>query len=287
MKRRTFLTTVGGAAGAAALGGCSTAKGSGNGGKRPGTGRRATTTYGLGPVTGPKANSPFTLPVRQPGWFPDGADVNCQPKRLFLEEVAGITKRSMLQTFPVEFDYTGRSNKWILGSRIDATKTDDLTKFIQRLAVKVRQYNASLYRLRRLHLYWDYQDRPSQLVDPPKRNPHGDPKTEPKPKQDLPGFKQMVKDAETDWVKVTNQLNKLLETASSDGNNFRIKLLGADMIAANGYIVSMRVVSKKLQTDAAAPVERPAGAVAWAPPEVGGSSSHVSISSTFSSSSQG
>ena len=94
-----------------------------------------------------------------------------------------------------------------------------------------------------------------------------------------------MKAAETDWVRVTNQLNKLLETASTEGNNFGIELLAADMIAANGYIFSMRVVVKKRRATAAAAAD-PA-AVAWWRPEVGGSSSHVSISSTFSSSSQG
>jgi hypothetical protein len=237
--------------------------------------RGQTPTYGLSSLGAADPSSPFTLAVRPPGWFPDGVDIGTKKRqRLFLEEVAGITKTSLLQTFPVEFDYKGTSKKWILGSRIDTTQTDDLTNFIQKLAVRVRQYNASLYRLRRLHFYWDYQGQTAQLVDFPPANPFGDPKTNPDPVNALPAFKQMVQDAENDWTKVSDKVNELLETASSDGNNFGITLLGADMIAANGYIVSMRIVG----------IPKASGP-GIAPPEEGGSSSHVSISSPLSSSS--
>jgi hypothetical protein len=237
--------------------------------------RGETRTYGLSVVTSADPTSPFTLPVRQPGWFPDGEDIGTtKRKRLFLEEVAGITDTGLTQTLPVEFDYTGKSKKWILGSRIDTAQTDDLTRFLQKLALRVRQYNASLYRLRRLHFYWDYKDQDSRLVTFPQANPHGDPKTDPDPINDLSGFKKMVEDAEADWASVNNQVNDLLETAYSSGNNFGITLLGVDMIAANGYIVSMRVVAN------------PPATPGVPPPELGGSSSQVSISSPFSSSSQ-
>jgi hypothetical protein len=245
--------------------------------------RSQTKTYGLSSITSADPTTPFTLNIRQPGWFPDGADFGtAKRKRLFLEEVAGITDTGLMQTFPVEFDYAGKSKKWILGSRIDTTQSDDLTNFVQRLAVKVRQYNASLYRLRRLHFYWDYKDQDSRLVNFPQANPHGDPKTDPDPLNDLPGFKKMVNDAEADWTKVAGQVSDLLETASDDGNTYGITLLAADMIAANGYIVSMRVAAKMPGTNGG-PLP-PGGAPP--PPEPGGSSSHVSISSAFSSSSQ-
>jgi hypothetical protein len=240
--------------------------------------RGQTPTYGLSSITAADPSTPFKLPIRPPGWFPDGADIGTKKRqRLFLEEVAGITDTGLLETFPVEFDYTGTSKKWILGSRIDTTKSDDFTNLVRMLAVKIRQYNASLYRLRRLHYYWDYQDQDPRLLNFPQANPHGDPKTEPDPVNDLPGFKQMVRDAKADWIKVSDQVNDLLETASSDGNNFGVTLLATDMIAANGYIVSMRVVANPPSTTPGVPP----------PPEVGGSSSsHVSISSAFSSSSQ-
>ena len=91
----------------------------------------------------------------------------------------------------------------------------------------------------------------------------------------------MAKAAEADWTKVSNQVNDLLETASSGSSSFGIELLAADMVAANGYIVSMRVVANE-------PSENGGPASPGiAAPEVGGSSSsHVSISSAFSSSSQ-
>jgi hypothetical protein len=240
--------------------------------------RGQTRTYGLSSITAEDPNTPFKLHVRQPGWFPDGVDIGtAKRKRLFLEEVVGITPTDITVPFPVEFDYAGTSKKWILGSRIDATQTDKFTTFVRRLAVKLRQYNASLYRLRRLHYYWYYKDQDPRLVTFPKPNPHGDPKTNPDPIGDIKEFKKMVKAAEADWTKVNNQVNNLLETASSDGNTLGIKLLAAEMIAANGYIVAMRVVANPPPvTPGVAP-----------PPEPGGSeSSHVSISSPFSSSSQ-
>ncbi len=284
MKRRAFLTTVGGAAGAAALGGCCcTPAKERNGENPPPRGRgRATTTYGLAPVTSPGTGTPFTLPVRQPGWFPDGTDIGGQRKRLFLEEVCAITPTDLVVPFPVEFDYTGNSKKWILGSRLNTAHASDFTNFLQKLARKVRQYNASLYRLRRLHVYWDYKDRDPRLVKFPKPNPNGDPTATPDPKNNLPAFKDMVTNAEADWVKVNDQLDTLLKTASSDNNNLGVKLLAADMIAANGYIVAMRVVANKPYA-----AGRPRAGAAPVPPEVGGSdSSHISISSAFSSSSQ-
>src|SRR5215471_18480888 len=120
MKRRTFLTTVGGAAGAAALSGCcTTAKTPTTPGQNPGGkgGRGQTATYGLSSVTppDPDPNSPFKLNIRQPGWFPDGIDIGGQRKRLFLEELAGIKQNNVVESFPVEFDYTGKSKNWILG----------------------------------------------------------------------------------------------------------------------------------------------------------------------------
>jgi hypothetical protein len=284
MKRRTFLTTVGGAAGAAALGGCcSPGKGSGKNARPPGrTGRGQTATYGLSSISSAQPGGPFTLPVRLPGWFPDGADIGGERKRLFLEEVCGITPGDVVVPFPVEFDYTGTSKKWILGSRLDMRHPTDFTRFLQRLAVRLRQYNGSLYRLRRLHFYSYYKDRDPRKVNFPRPNPHGDPKTTPDPKNDSPRFQQMVKEAEADWVKVTDQVNDLLEKAYSDNNSLGVKLLAADMIAANGYIVAMRVVANKARTAAGH------GAAGEPPPEPGGSdSSHVSISSAFSSSSQG
>jgi hypothetical protein len=207
-----------------------------------------------------------------PGWFPDGADSEkgaCQ--RLFQEEVIGI-EDGVPVPFGVRFNHRetaakdADSSRWILGSRIARVKNPkekSLTNLVRRLAVKVRQYNASLYQLRRLHFCYKY---PDNWPDP---NPHGD---HPGPPPGSPAiFRQRVKEAEADWSRVTNQVNKFLESGHS---NFGLKLLAADMIAVNGYIVSMRVVAQK-PTRGRRPVF-----------EVGGSSSHVSISSPFSSSSQ-
>ena len=285
MKRRKFLTAVGGAAGAAALGGCcstkeksSTPKTRAVSGKKK---REQVTTYGLSSISSADPNSPFTMDVRLPGWFPDGVDVKGSPKRLFLEEVAGIKQNNVVESFPVEFDYTGKSKNWILGYPLSTSQTS-LTKLVQKLAVRLRQYNASLYRLRRLHYYWYYKDHDSRFVAFPKPNPYGDPRDAnhniitPQPKTDRSGFNDLAKAAERDWDTVCGQVNDLLETATTANNIFGVQLMAADMIAANGYIVSVRVVVKKPNWPPNSPPH----------PEPGGSSSHVSISSAFSSSSQ-
>ena len=79
-------------------------------------------------------------------------------------------------------------------------------------------------------------------------------------------------DSERDWVKVTTDLNKFIEDAMERYNDSQ--LLAADMIEVNGYIVSMRVVITPLN---------PPSSEMMHILEHNGSSSHVSISSAFSS----
>jgi hypothetical protein len=274
MKRRTFLKTVGSAAGAATLGTVSTPKSPAQG-KETGKVSNAAgpgKSYAIDdPVA---AASPFNLPVRMPGWRPDGADWNgVQCQRLFHEEVigVGINGNGDPQSFPLEFEYKGCSKKWILGSKIARpqdvpAKEKNLTQLVGELAAWARRYNASLYRLRRLHFCNKYSNSPKTW---PRPNPSGAKPAIPNP-SDTAGFGQMIKDAEGDWQDVTDKLRDYLEKARK--SYLGLALLAADMIAVNGYIVSMRVVVQK-------PIS--GGKETFEP---GGSSSHVSISSPFSSS---
>src|SRR5262249_37036141 len=136
-----------------------------------------------------------------------------------------------------------------------------LTSLIRELADLVRRYNASLYRLRRLH-YFTYFRKHKPW---PPKNPHGDPVLPPAVGKTL---KDLVKDAERDWTKrVIPDLVDFLNSPYFCGKK-EYSILAADMIEVNNYIVSMRVVAVEENEDG----------------EVGGSSSHVSISSAFSSS---
>jgi hypothetical protein len=279
MKRRIFLKTMGGAAGAA-LTGCSTS-GVGHSNSefqkkalkslrsKNRTARRKTNTYGLGDAVPKKTGTPFDLHIRMPGWFPDAADFpdeNLSYKRLFAEEVVARKQGSRkYQSFPVHLkDPNEASKNWVLGAKLK--QVDDiqdaagkkLTEFVRAIAVRVRQYNASLYRLRRLHFYWDHKQ---DAEDIPTANPW---ETHPPDITDPDEFPKIVSEAEADWLKVTNELNHFLETTGKGA--FKFTLLAADMVSVNGYIMSMRIVVQKDIREA------------------GGSSSHVSISSPFSSS---
>ena len=245
-------------------------------------------TYKMGNVQGhddpAKPVSPFKLPIRLPGWFPDGVDVpwhNVQ--RVFPEEIVGL-KMTVPLPFPVEFCESTdpnnnnttkkqRPHQWILGIPIKEPKSataarnrSHLDCLVCDLAKLVRRYNASLYRLRRLHFHFDYQG-----CALPQRNPCGDPTTLPDPNSYE--FRDLAEASELDWVKVTNALNDFLEDAT-DGYR-KVRLMAADMVEVNGYIVSMRVVVQPR-------LHAARGSVGIL--EAGGSSSHVSISSAFSSS---
>jgi hypothetical protein len=286
VKRRKFLKTVGAAAGAAALA-ASKAVSQTQSSKKTAVLKAkvfdtdddpthdAQMTFGLGTVTDPRnpndpkdSPGPFKRRVRAPGWYPDAEsskDVKCG--RLFLEEVIGKKKNSYLESLPVPFGgHPEDSKRWALGSRLitkddlpdNATQEDkDFLEFVRGLARLARTYNAALYDLRRLHFYWDYRKTPAGVIWPPP-NPHGKQRGIPNlSTMDQAGdpFNDWVKAAEEDWRTACRDLNKTLETLS---------LLAADMVCVNNYIISMRVVTQTTK-------------------EVGGSSSHVSLSSAFSS----
>ena len=95
----------------------------------------------------------------------------------------------------------------------------------------------------------------------PPKNPFGD--------EDLTAdpviLKRMIRVAERDWKNVTKAIDDFIE--KGEFGSAKLKVVAADMVEVNGYIVSMRVVATDLNKRVS-----------------GSSSSHVSISSAFSSS---
>jgi hypothetical protein len=221
--------------------------------------------------------NPFTLSMKAPSWFPDGVDVPWNKKQgQFPGEAIGQVGEN-LRPFKIRFSdkdaasHGENSHQWIFGNRIyepkgkaakGLEKKSPLAHMICELAKRVRRYNASLYRLRRLHLWFK-----GKVPMPP--NPAGGDPTANLPDPNSPEFHKCVQRAEKDWVKVTNDLGQFITKATKNK-----KLVTVDMVEVNGYVVSMRVIT---------PTKRPSSG-GLIPLTLGGSSSHVSISSAFSSS---
>jgi len=233
--------------------------------------RKPTETYQLGQCSSESSNAPFSLLKRMPAWYPDGVPTaQGQVQRLFPQEFVGGDGDGPIAWQPPLGKDPVTSHKWILGTTMPSAAGTDpagLISFMQELARRARSYNASLYRLRRLHFASNYPSQPKRW---PKRNPHGDPK-----EQLNPGsfrFKQLAKEAEQDWQTVNDSLNELIEDASN-GIYMNLKLIGADVILSNNYIVSMRVAVQKSSS----------AAEEATPMDIGPSSSQYSLDSAFSS----
>jgi hypothetical protein len=197
---------------------------------------------------------------------------------VFPEEVVGKkAKDNKFQSLPVEFEYKGVSKKWILGGSIaDPPPTGHVkfTALVRALAVKVRKYNASLYRLRRIHYCNKFSQTQSNWPHP---NPDGGDEKDPTagtPKD----ISDRVDNAEQNWCSVTDELDAFLESARTNGYPYDpndhnvtpvIRLVGLDATAVNNYVIAMRVVVRPIVNGG---------------PQLDGSSSQVSISSPFSSS---
>jgi len=264
---------------------------------------RPNESYKLGDITDHEKlpaghTKKFKFDRRMPGWRPD-ADVqvdshgNKERKSLFIEEALRRGEDGKFKPFPVPrhpkgtgkaFEEPGKNgtaeewkafNEWILGGPISDPPQDlkdepALTTLLRELADHARRYNASLYRLRRLH-FFVYAATDASVELPPQNEPADPP---------LPDIGKpidfLIEAAEADWERVTTEMNTFLEDPHSypqrdkDGkeSTVTLKVLAADMVEVNGYVVSMRVVTNDTKRTQ----------------QVGGSSSHVSISSAFYSS---
>lgn len=273
-------------------------------------------TYGLGPVEAegtpsssgmPKAAAenpcPFKLLRRMPYWYPDAVD-SPEPipepsgsayvvQYLFQEEALQLHKSAnILLPFPVPQSKNafGQNvpfkeptnpaewatfNSWMYGTGIPSpTETEPLlTTIVRDLADLARLYNSQLYRLRRLHFYYkmcmehETQEWPLNLL-PPYNKYQGTGSADALPPcDDTPGsaFCVEVEASENAWQSAAAKINNYIQ--KYDG------MLAADMVKVNGYIVSVRAVYCPA-------LDQPYGSGLM---EVGGSSSHVSVSSAFSS----
>ena len=271
-----------------------------------------TITTRIGPVEAPPgpAELPFTQPQRRPGWHSD-ATVQTLDLGNFERVVVNPVEALAVGTdghpipFPIpsfhgkpfeEPDRHARPEEWlefvrhwILGHPIVERNSREFYLLLLELAQLARNYNASLYRLRRLHFYQKAANdgKPGPL---PPRNPHGE-SDDPEP-GDPTRFAEQVRQAEADWKKSTAEIDAFI-----DGEHHGLKIATADMVEMNRYIVSMRVILAPHGPYAGIP--RPAHLLAAAtpvpPPPAGGSfhpfgagtsSSLVSISSNFSTASK-
>ena len=263
--------------------------------------------------------NPFKLQKRMPGWFPDAID-NTPPQGkalipgtdvqfLFKEEaVQLLDDKTTLVPFgiphseddsgrdtpflePTDSDSWASFNRWILGHKVYPKKANEpgLTTVIRSLADHARIYNASLYRLRRLHFYYKMckqtgqTNYPTKYLPPHNKNQGGVGCEI--PEENLPDlaknwddFCELASDAESKWTLAADMLNQYIETGYSvdytHGSPGAVNTwLVADMMEVNGYIVSFRAI-----VGTGKPVR---GRIHIT--EVGGSSSQVSVSSAFSS----
>jgi hypothetical protein len=156
---------------------------------------------------------------------------------------------------PFQPPLDGHDAEWILKGALNSTATDPFNRWLVELSVAARNYNASLYRLRRLHLIAEHNRYIMRALPT-------DPQTVPD-EHELPGA---VGAAETDWDRNVTILREIIDGFRPDAV--------VDMVQVNGYIVSIRAIAD-LGFDEKIGIKQPAGS----------SSSHWSLSSPFSSSS--
>ena len=216
-----------------------------------------TATTKLGAVAPPdtKPESPFNLPRRLPGWHSDSTvrttDLALQEHvSLYPEEALAQSSRGVFLPPPCpEFEgvpfaepsekshpeeWLTYLRKWVVGSPIVETDNKEFYHLLLELAQLARNYNADLYRLRRLH-YYHLAANGSATGPLPPRNPHGE-LDDPEPK-DAVKFAEQVRVAETNWKRSTATLDAYLA-----GTHRGLKVRTAEMIEINQYIVSMRII---------------------------------------------
>lgn len=165
-------------------------------------------------------------------------------------------------------------SRWMLGAPFrgepPATEFD---KYLADLMRAVRIRNAKLYFMRRLHLAETSGGAADYEQYPP--NPHNSIGQQPEPPHvDGTNYDQWVDDAQKEWDEAAKKLDALVDP-KTPGFPYSFAEVIVEMVEVNGYIMSLRVV-------ASPPASPPTGS--FESLEVGGSSSsHVRISSGFSS----
>jgi hypothetical protein len=224
----------------------------------------------------------FKGKMKLPGWLPDlpqGDDTFLFPEEALHQDKKGFDAFPPPNSFPNIFQEPLPQDAWILGAPFNKDQNSGFDLLLEQLLTAVRHYNAALYWMRRLHFHLRHVLEPDKfkISTAPPRNPHGD-------GDDLANDKDLatweLKDfgdpadttnptrtAEQNWHDALVVLTGAL-TAPKTFSNVTFNPIYADVVQVNSYIVSIRVV--------AIPTARGR--------EMGGSSSsHISISSAFSS----
>ena len=201
----------------------------------------------------------FKLRLRMPHWLPDeivhdDGHGNKDTEPLYVEEaIRAVTDANgVITKEPFQPPLSSVSSDWVLGGPLNPKQNDKFDDWLVGLCTCIRRYNRALYRLRRLHLI---EEGNSIEMTP------------------LPDDKLDPTLAEKDWTDQMAALRIHLD------NQFG-KACIVDMVEVNGYIVSIRAIAEVFTgNDSSAMVRaRPLG-----PQPGGSSSSHISISSAFSS----
>ncbi len=255
--RRQFLKKAGRAAAASGLagiglaGGCSTPGRAGSPNPSPKS-RPDRRSKKLGPDKDNNLPPKFSLRRRMPYWAPDEMDgPGGTAITLYPEEALRLEdKKSMCLDAPPLVDGPA-FQEWALGSKLDPKKVpfDD---WLVKLCKLIRSYNRALYRLRAARLK---EEQNKDLMKP------------------LPDDNVTPGGEEHDWTRIVKEMADHLHPAKDPPD--RPHPVAVDMIEVNGYIISVRAVA-----GVPADSQRDGPNVR----QIGGSeSSHISISSAFSS----
>ncbi len=182
-------------------------------------------------VTDPDPLTQFELRIRQPGWVPDclkvyGDETAEPPEVLFVEEF--LKKANDNLKIPFVPPLIGEPDpKWVLGSRLHELKDgNELPRalwnafniWLYWLGVAARNCNASLYRLRRIHLQSEKNAWPMEPLPTDSKE------------------EWTVGDAEYDWQSSVLALRDLIRNPKG------LKNTVVDMTQVNSYIVSIRAI---------------------------------------------
>lgn len=224
---------------------------------------------------------------RAPGWLPDTVTSEKGDRtHLFPKEALGSSD-SGTQAFgnPLGhslFDESATDplsfNAWIVGAplRLPPEKEQgDFDRLLAAVCAAIRQYNSTLYWLRRLHFH---ANAPEGSI-PPEPNPNGPlaerayPAGKPLPPADSDTFVILVQEAVAGWKSASDNLRAHLEPDSGLPVTGPFHRIVADMVEVNGYIASVRLVASPLPSATSTSQNSSISGSS------GSSSSHVSLSS--------
>jgi hypothetical protein len=220
----------------------------------------------------------FHLRLRMPGWLPDTViETNPQtsvdqPREvLYVEEVlGGFSTGLKTERIPFQPPLDNlEDTRWILGSWVHEVRKvggvdeevpfaqwNPFNRWLHQISKRARNYNAALYRLRRVHL--DAEHNTAKMPELP---------TDSHVSEDPP---------ETLYKHAVERLRQIVLTPPAHPEDHDVyDLPVVDFVQVNGYIVSIRAVTRVKRNGFKSNM--------LGPQPVGSDSSHWSLSSPFSS----